>query len=116
MLGSLARAVPLLVGLAWASGCANTQTVSLECVPSQVQVYVDGRELEGRPDEISLSVDEAHSVYFKGGPYPPQLVVMESQEVDGARQLSHADLCREVVFTEMAPEVHMEVDPSDLPH
>ena len=35
--------------------------------------------------------------------------------VDGERRLSHPEPCREVVFTEMAPEVHFEVAPEDVP-
>jgi hypothetical protein len=111
----LRRACPALLSLAWLAGCASTQTVSLECVPSEVVVYVDGRALDGRPQEISLGVDEAHTLYFKGGSYQPQMVVMESEEVDGDRRLSHPDPCREVVFTEMAPEVHFDVAPEDVP-
>jgi hypothetical protein len=115
MMGTPRRACLALLALAWLAGCASTQTVSLECVPSEVVVYVDGRELEGRPQQITLGVDEPHTLYFKGGSYPPQMVVMESQEVDGERRLSHPEPCREVVFTEMAPEVHFEVAPEDVP-
>lgn len=98
-----------LAGLVLA-GCASTQKVSLECVPTEVRVYVDGRELEGRPQEVKLRVAEPHTVYFKGGSYRPQMVVLESQELDGKRVLSNADMCRTMVFTEMRPEVHMQVD------
>ena len=110
MLGTSGRAAALVAALALAAGCASTQKVSLECVPSEVSVYVDGRELEDRRGQISLGVDEAHTVFFKGGGYQTQMVVLESQEVDGVYRLSNADLCREVVFTEMRPELRIEVE------
>lgn len=109
MRGSFAAAV-LLMALALLAGCASTQKVSLECVPSQVSVYVDGREIEERSGEISLGVDEAHTVFFKGGGYQPQMVVLESREVDGKYHLSNADLCRDMVFSEMQPELTIEVE------
>jgi len=109
MRGSFAAAA-LLIALTWPVACASTQKVSLECVPSEVSIYVDGRELENDSGEISLGVDEAHTVFFKGGGYRPQMVVLESEEVDGKRRLSNADLCRETVFTEMQPELTLEVE------
>ena len=88
-MGSIRRTSSALtvLGLAFVAGCASTQKVSLECVPSEVSVYVDGRQLEDRPEELKLGVDEAHTVYFKGGGYQPQMVVLESEEVDGKRRL-----------------------------
>jgi hypothetical protein len=115
MIGKIHRAAPGLAALVLAAGCASTQQVSLECVPSEVRVYVDGRELEGRRSELSLAVAEPHTLYFKGGSYRPQMVVLESREVDGERVLSNADLCQRLVFTEVSPEVRMRLDPDDLP-
>jgi hypothetical protein len=115
MEGAPRDAARLLLALTLVAGCATTQSVSLECVPSQVQVFVDGRQLEGSPQEVELGVDEPHTVYFKGGGYQPQMVVLESRDVDGERSLSHAELCREVVFTEVRPEVHVEVEEEDSP-
>ncbi len=115
MLGTSGPAAALVVALMLAAGCASTQKVSLECVPSEVSVYVDGRELEDRREQISLGVDEAHTVFFKGGGFQPQMVVLESREVDGKRRLFNADLCRVVVFTEMRPELRIEVEEEGVP-
>jgi hypothetical protein len=110
MRGTSRCAASLFLTLAVSAGCASTQKVSLECVPSEVEVFVDGRRLEGSPQEVKLRVDDPHTVYFKGGGYHPQMVVLESREVDGKRRLSHSELCREVVFTEVTPELRVEVE------
>ncbi len=113
--GGLDRALIALLFVGVVLGCASTQKVSLECVPSDVKVFVDGRELEGRPSELELSKDEAHTVYFKGGGYRTQMVVLESGEVDGEVRLSPADLCQEVVFAEMKPDVVVELEEEPAP-
>lgn len=111
MRGKLGCAAAGLFALALAAGCASTQPVSLACVPSDVRVYVDGRELEGSPRELKLPVKEAHTLFFKGGSYRPQMVVLESLERDGKRVLSNADLCSNLVFTPVSPEVRIQVAP-----
>jgi hypothetical protein len=105
------RLAGLLLGLLALSACATRQKVSLECVPREVTVYVDGRALEETPDEIELSRDEPHTVFFKGGGYQPQMVVLESAEVDGRQRLEPSEPCAEVVFVKMRPELQIEVDP-----
>jgi hypothetical protein len=114
-MGKPGRVAAAFGGLLLAGGCASTQKVSLACVPKDVNVYVDGRPLEERPRELALAVREPHTLYFKGGGYRPQMVVLESREVDGKRVLSNADLCQNLVFTEVSPEVHMQVDPEAEP-
>ena len=106
--GADRRLAVLLLPLV-ALGCASTQKVSLECVPSEVTVYVDGRALEGHPDEIDLRTDQPHTFYFKGGDYRPQMVVLVASEVEGETRLT-PDLCREVVFAEMRPDVVVELE------
>lgn len=105
----------VVAGVATWVGCASTQTVDLRCVPNEVTVYVDGRELEETPESIELRRDEAHKIYFKGGPYEPQMVVLESSEQDGESRLEPADLCTETTFVKMRPEVEVHVDPEDEP-
>jgi hypothetical protein len=100
----------LLLGAA-VFGCATPQRVSLACVPKNVQVFVDGRLIEGSPQALELSKDESHTVFFKGGGYQPQMLVLESREQDGERVLEPADLCSRLVLVEMQPEVKIEVDP-----
>jgi hypothetical protein len=111
MLWRPARAAALLLCFAGsAAGCASKQRVSLDCVPREVTVYVDGRALEDSR-EVALRTDRPHTVYFKGGGYRTQMVVLESEEVDGKRLLFPAEPCREVAFAEMQPEVRVEVEP-----
>jgi hypothetical protein len=98
-----------------ASGCATTQTVDLQCVPDEVTVYVDGRELDGRPESIELRSDKDHKIFFKGGPYEPQMVVLESTGQDGESRLEPAGLCSETRFVKMRPELEVSVDPADEP-
>jgi hypothetical protein len=78
----------LTIALAVVLGCAAKQRIALHCVPSEVTVYVDGRELGEAPDSIALRWEE-----------------------DGRKRLSPTDLCAEVAFVPMRPEVHMEIDP-----
>jgi hypothetical protein len=107
------RALPLLAAIALAlSACAAKQHVSLECVPRDVTVYVDGRALEDRPDEIELRSDEPHTVFFKGGDYKPQMIVMESEETPDGHRLSPVDVCTHTTFEKLDPRVQMEIDPS----
>ena len=100
-----------VVVAAAALGCASKQRVALDCVPHDVRVYVDGRQLEKTPESIELRKDEAHTVFFKGGGYPPQMVVLRSEDVDGEARLLPADVCNEAVFVETRPEVQIEVEP-----
>jgi hypothetical protein len=94
-----------------AFGCASKQRIALDCVPHEVEVYVDGRKLEETPESIELRKDRAHTVFFKGGGYRPHMVVLNSEDVDGEPQLSPADVCTEAVFVETQPEVQIEVEP-----
>ena len=102
----------LLAGVAWGGlGCAAKHRVALDCVPHDVTVYVDGRELRERPEAVELSRDEPHTVYFKGGGYRPQMIVFESTEVEGEHRLTPTDICSETIFAEMEPDVQMVIDP-----
>ena len=98
-----------------AFGCATGQRVSLECVPKNVMVYVDGRLLEGSAKTMKLAKDQPHTVFLKGGGYQSQMLVFESREQDGKRVLDPADLCSRVKFVEMQPEVKIELEPGAAP-
>jgi hypothetical protein len=91
------------------AGCASSQTVQIRCVPREVQVYVDGRLLEG--DETSLRTDRPHKIYAKGPGYQPRLVVIEP-EVDerGRGAFRDEDLCIEVVPVGMNRELEVDVE------
>lgn len=106
----LFAALVAAVGTA-AFGCATSQRVSLECVPKDVLVYVDGRLLEGSPKTVKLAIDQPHTIFVKGGRYQPQMVVFESRQRDGKPELDPIDLCSRVVFVEMQPDVRFEVEP-----
>ena len=106
---SIRLGLVLLVG----TGCAAKQRVSLDCVPHEVSVYVDGRRLDGSPDSVELRADRPHTVFFKGGDYEPRMVVLEPREVDGRSELAGADVCSETTFVPMQPKVEMELEPTD---
>lgn len=91
-------------------GCASKQRIALDCVPSEVTVYVDGRALSAQEKHVELRPDRAHTLYFKGGAYEPQMVVLETGEVEGEVRLSPADVCSQTRFVEMQPEIQMEID------
>jgi hypothetical protein len=109
--GSVPKLSICVIAVAVALGCASKQRVALDCVPHEVSVYVDGRKLEKTPESIELRKDEAHTVFFKGGGYPPQMVVLRSEDVNGEARLLPADICNEAVFVETRPEVQIEVEP-----
>lgn len=103
------------VGTALASallpGCAAKQSVPLECVAEEVEIYVDGRLLEERVDELRLPVDEPHKLYFKRPGHEPQLVVLEpSQDPDGRLRLEPADVCVELVPIGLDRKLTIELD------
>jgi hypothetical protein len=104
----------LLVATLVATGCvSSSQRVRIECVPEQVQVYVDGRLLEDDEFEVSLRKDEPHKIFVKGAGYEPQLVVLEPRvDADGNQTLGSDAVCVEVVPLGMKRdlELHMEHD------
>jgi hypothetical protein len=111
MRGPVPKLSILVVAVAAAAlGCASKQRVDLDCVPHEVSVYVDGRKLEKTPESIELRKDKPHTVFFKGGGYQPQMVVLRSEDVDGEKRLSPPEVCNEAVFVEMRPEVQIEVE------
>ena len=110
---SVGRIAVLLVAAIAIGGCLGKQKIALDCVPQEVVVFVDGRKLEGRPQEIKLSKDEPHTIFLRSDKYHSQMVVMDSKEVDGKPQLSPDDLCTTVVFAQMVPDLKMVVDPED---
>jgi hypothetical protein len=111
-LASVLRARPLVAALlaAAAAGCASTQKMRISCVPREVKVYVDGRELEG--DQVALRTDRAHKIFAKGPGYEPQLVVVEpAVDEDGRARFREDDLCVRVVPVGMGRELEVEIEP-----
>ena len=100
----------LVAALALAA-CAAKQKIALECVPEEVVIYVDGERLEGTPSEIALRRDQPHTLYFKGPGLVPELVVLNSEEVDGKATLSPSEVCVKPRYVQMGRELEMEIDP-----
>jgi hypothetical protein len=102
--------VALALLAAAAAGCISTQNVRISCVPREVKVYVDGRELAG--DEAKLRTDRAHKIYAKGPGYEPQLVVLEPEvDENGRAGFRDDELCVRVVPVGMGRELEVEVEP-----
>lgn len=97
-------AIALLV-----AGCAAKQRVDLACIPREVRIYVDGRQLEPGTQSVALGVDAAHKLYFTGGGFDPQLVVLERTEGEDGVVLTPRDVCSQTTFQPVRPEVHFEL-------
>ena len=83
-------------------------------MPREVQVYVDGRLLEG--SEASLSTDRPHKIYAKAPGYQPRLVVLEPQvDEHGDSGFDDEDLCVELVPVGMDRELELDVEPGGAP-
>jgi len=83
-------------------------------VPQEVQVYVDGRLLEG--SETSLSTDQPHKIYAKAPGYQPRLVVLEPQvDERGKTGFDEADLCVELVPIGMDRKLDLEIERGGAP-
>ena len=57
---SFVLAAALLIG-----ACAAKQHVTLDCLPEDVTIFVDGRRLESNPDSVELESDKPHTVLFR---------------------------------------------------
>ena len=99
-----------MLGVAF--GCATRQVVALDCVPHEVTVFVDGRQLERGTPSVKLERDAPHTLYFKGGVYEPQLVVLESVEGADGLELAPSEICSHTAFVPLRPDVQMELDTS----
>ena len=99
-----------MAGTALAAGCSATQAVPIECVPEDVIVYVDGELLEEMPEAVELTVDEPHTLLFKGEGYRPELVVLETSEADGVPRLSPENVCVNPVYVGMGRQIEVEIE------
>lgn len=78
--GPLVAAVVITLAVA----CAPKQRIPLDLGPGAVELYVDGERAEGVPQEVELRSDRDHKLFVKRPGYVPELIVLETQEVDGA--------------------------------
>jgi hypothetical protein len=84
--------------------------VLVSCVPEEVVVYVDGTRLDEVPSTLDLRSDRPHTLYFKGSDFTPELVVLNSEEVEGKMKLSPSEVCVKPRYVGMKRELKMEVD------
>ena len=105
------RRTATLALLLAAIGCATKQPIAIDCVPEEVVIYVDGERIDGVPEEIALSRDRPHTLYFKGPGIEPELVVLNSATVDGRDALEPAEVCVHPRYERVGREVRFEIDP-----
>ena len=97
--------------LAATSGCAAKQKIAIGCVPEEVAIYVDGERLDELPDELDLRSDRPHTLFFKGEGYAPELVVLNSEEIDGKARLSPGEVCVKPRYLNVRRELEMAIEP-----
>lgn len=105
-------AATLAVALAALAGCvASTQRVALDCVPEQVEIFVDGRLLEEPTDELFLRSDEPHKIFVKRPGYEPRLLVLDTlRDEDGRARLDADSVCLELVPVGQRRQLRLEAD------
>jgi hypothetical protein len=92
-------------------GCATRQRIPIDCVPDGATVYVDGVAQEGLPTSLELDPRRPHTVYFKSDETIPELVVLESVEVDGKPRLLPAEVCAQPPVVRARRMLRVEIDP-----
>jgi len=71
------------VAILSAPGCVSRQRVPLDLGPAPVELFVDGERAEEIPPEIELRADRDHKLFVKRAGFVPELVVLETHEIDG---------------------------------
>ena len=93
------------------SACAARQAIPVRCVTHPVEIYVDGRLLEGTPALLELDTNEPHKVFVKAEGYEPQLYTFEPVlDAEGASIFERKDLCIELVPVGQGRVLEVEVD------
>jgi hypothetical protein len=92
------------------TACAPNQKIALDCLPEDVVIYVDGDRLEETPSAIELRRDRPHTLYFKGANLVPELVVLDSEEIEGKATLSPSEVCVKPRYVHVRRELEMEID------
>lgn len=92
------------------TACAQTQTFRLDCVPKEVTIYLDKEPLDRVPDSIRLRTDRPHTLFFKGGDYKPEMVVLDTQPAGQEPALSPRDVCTELNLVKRSRELEIEVE------
>ena len=107
---AVCRCALAIAAMAALVACAPKQKIALDCVPEEVVIYVDGARLEEMPSHLELRSDQPHTLYFKGPDFVPELVVLNSEEVDGKAGLSPAEVCVKPRYVRVKRELKMEID------
>jgi hypothetical protein len=90
--------------------CAPKQRIPVDCVPRDVEFYVDGERLEETPEMLVLRADRDHVVFLKGEGYRPEMVVLRAGGGDEPR-LEPAELCVRPVLLRMERDIQVEIQP-----
>jgi len=109
---AVCRCVLPIAAAAVLLACAPKQKIALDCVPEEFVVYVDGTRLEKTPSDLELRSDQPHTVYFKGPNFVPELVVLNSEKIDGKARLSPSEVCVKPRYVQVRRELTMEIDPA----
>lgn len=104
------RELLLLVTLCFAAACAPKQKITLDCIPKEVVVYVDGERLDELPTELDLRSDAPHTVFVKGPGIEPKLVVLTSEELEGRSWLSPSSICVQPRLLEVRRELEFAIE------
>lgn len=107
-------ACTLLVAV-MAGACATRQAIPIECVTESVEIWVDGRLIEGNPNLLELSTDDPHTVLVKAPGHRTQLYVFEPEEGPDGTRLAPDALCVDLVPVGQGRELELEIDDPSSP-
>ncbi|MEE3330228.1 MAG: hypothetical protein VX246_05110 [Myxococcota bacterium] len=99
--------------LAAQPGCAPKQRIPLDVGPGPVLVFIDGELVLETPEEVELRADRDHKVFVKREGYTPQMVVLETSELDGRDRLQPARV--DVRLERRLGQREVEVDAEEEP-
>ncbi len=97
-----------------AAGCAPKQLIPLDVGPVPLEVYLDGKLLEGVPSELELKANRDHTVFVKRDGFRSQLMVLTTGEVEGRDRLTPEQVSvrlRRITDTEKALTIELEEAP-----
>lgn len=101
--------------LAAQPACAPKQRIPLDVGPGPVLVFIDGELVLETPEEVELRADRDHKVFVKREGYTPQLVVLETSELEGRDRLvpARVDVRLQPRLGDREVEVDVEEEPAE---
>jgi len=93
-----------------AGGCAAKQTITLDCVPKDITIFVDKKPLDSVPKEIALRADRPHTLFFRGEGYTTAMVVLETVDGENGPVLTPDDVCTELHFVVRNRDLEIEIE------